>query len=174
MHKFTCLFFILISLSLYSQEPLSDGYKNIKLGMSQQEVKSILQKSTDFNMKKEEILSFRMEPDTEIISTEGYGYIIFGYFHFSHDQLFQILLKLSEEKVGYYYLLTNFTNRFGKPQKFSPTRAIWENEKIRIVIEKPCTLKYIYLPVWNGLVDKKDETSDEIYGVNREKFVDDL
>lgn len=172
------LFYVVIIIFIFADffyclEPLSDGYKDIKLGMSKETVQNILIKSSEFNYKKEEILTFRLEPDTDIISTEGYGYILIAYFHFHNDQLFQIILKLSEDKIGYYYLLKNFTDRFGKSTNLSPTRSIWDNEKIRIVIEKPCTLKYVYLPVWNGLL-KEDATSDNILELNREKFVDDL
>ena len=65
---------VLFIFSIYyvnSVEPLSDGYRDFKLGMTQEEVKKILEHSIDFRFKREEILSFRMEPDTEIISTEG-------------------------------------------------------------------------------------------------------
>jgi len=171
---FFIFLFLIITFFIYSIEPLSDGYKDIKLGMSMDQVRGILEKSIEFNYKKEEILTFRLEPDTEIISTEGFrNYIINAYFHFSHDQLFQIILKLHTKKIGYYNLLKQFTERFGKSTKLSPTKASWDNEKIRIIIEKPCTLKYVYLPIWNGLL-KNDNTSDHILDINREKFIDDL
>lgn len=171
--------FFLISVLLFITfflnciEPLSDGYKDIKLGMSKENVQSILEKSIEFNFKREEILTFRLEPDTEIISTEGLNYIINAYFHFSHDKLFQIILKLDESKIGYYYLLKKFTERFGKSTELSPARSIWDNDKIRLIIEKPCTVKYIYLPIWNGLL-KSDNTSDNLIDLNREKFIDGL
>ena len=63
--------FFLISVLLFITfflnciEPLSDGYKDIKLGMSKENVQSILEKSIEFNFKREEILTFRLEPDTE-------------------------------------------------------------------------------------------------------------
>ena len=97
------MFFLFIAYSFSCVEPLSDGYKDIKLGMTKTQVQSILEKSIEFNFKREEILSFRLEPDTEIISTEGFNYIISAYFHFNHDKLFQIILKLSESKTGYYF-----------------------------------------------------------------------
>jgi hypothetical protein len=173
MYKYLLILtFISISFFAFPAKPLSDGYKDIKLGMTQAQVKGILDKSVDFSINKEEILTMRLEPDTEIISTEGLGFIISGYFHFSHDQLFQILLKLSETKIGYYYILNKFTNSFGKPNKLDPEKATWENDKIRITLEKPCTLKYIYLPVWNGLVKEKEK--NDLFEKDREKFVDGL
>jgi len=173
MHKTILIaFFLSITLFLFSVEALSDGYKDFKLGMSMEQVKSILEKSPDFNSRKNEVLSMRLEPDTEIISTEGYGYILTGYFHFYHDALYQILLKLSETRIGYYYILKNFTDRFGKPKIFTPKKATWENDKIRITLEKPCTLKYIYLPVWNGLTKEKEDK--DLFEKERKKFIDGL
>lgn len=176
MYKNVFLSIIIIIFSytlLFAVEPLSDGYKDIKLGMTQNQVKNILKKTTEFNVKKEEVLSIRIEPDTEIISTEGYGFVNYGYFHFNDDKLFQILLKLSEEKLGYYLLLKRLTGRFGKPNDFTPKRASWENEQVKIIVEKPCTIKYIYLPVWSELI-KNDLSKDTVLDSVRKKFVDDL
>ena len=172
------IFFVLLIIInfvsfIYGIEPLSEGYKDIKLGITQDEAKNILKQSRDFNLKREEILTIRLEPDTEILSTEGFGFINFAYFHFHQDKLFQILLKIDKNRIGYYLLLKKMSTRFGSPSKFSPKRATWQNDKVRIAIEKPCTIKYIYLPIWNNLV-KNDLSSDHILDSIREKFVDDL
>ena len=174
MRKIILIIIVIFFVSfLFGVENLSDGYKEIKLGMNKEVVRNILKKSRDFSMKKEELLTIRIQPDTEIISTEGLGFILLAYFHFHHDQLFQIFLKINENKIGYYFFLKKLSARFGAPSKFSPKKSIWENERVRIIIEKPCNLKYIYLPVWNGLVTS-DLTSDSVLDSVREKFVNDL
>ena len=38
---------------IFGAEDISNGYKEIKLGMSKEVVKNILKNSRDFNMKKE-------------------------------------------------------------------------------------------------------------------------
>jgi len=173
MKKYIILFFLLIITRFYAIEPLSDGYKDIKLGMSMDQVKALLQKSGDFIQKKEEVLITRLEPDTKIISVEGVGFIIYAYFHFENDKLFQIFLKISDSKIGYYFLLRKLTSKFGNPKKFNPKKAIWENDNTRIILEKPCNLKYIYLPVWNDII-KNEEKREDIIKIIREKFGDDL
>lgn len=164
---FICFSFILNAIDL------TDGYKEIKLGMSRKEVEEILKKSPDFIPQREELLSVRIEPDTEIITVEGVTFIEIGYFHFNNDKLFQIFLKINEKKIGYYVLLKRFTDKFGKPSNLEPKRAFWENSNTRIVIEKPCTLKYIYLPVWNDLLKKDDKLKNYIEQA-REDFINNL
>jgi hypothetical protein len=153
--------------------PLNNGYKNIKLGMTQSEVKKILQNSPDFVAVKEEILSIRISPDTEIISTEGTGFIQLAYFHFNEDRLYQIFLKIDENKVGYYYLLQNLTKKYGKTAGFSPDRVYWEDHDTKIILEKPCSLKYFHMSIWNS-IKSQDETDDTVLEKVRKRFIDDL
>ncbi|OHD10099.1 MAG: hypothetical protein A2Z98_09060, partial [Spirochaetes bacterium GWB1_27_13] len=125
MYKIFFAFFILfLPFNLFSQK-LSNGFKDFKLGMSKEQVSNLLKKSFDFDAKREEILSIRLEPDTEIITADGMGFIQIGYFHFNKDKLFQIFLKIDEKKIGYYLLLKNNTERFGNPKRLDPKSASW-------------------------------------------------
>lgn len=173
MNKIYPVFFILLISSLLFSADLSKGYKGITLGMSKQQVQDNLKTNPDFRGDREEILTVRIEPDKEIISTEGTGYIKNGYFHFYNDKLFQIFLVLDEKKIGYYLLLKNNTEKFGKPSKLDPKSATWQDNEVRIVIEKDCTVKYFYLPVWDDLV-KKDRSSDDVVVKTRNDFVNGL
>ncbi|HOV12771.1 MAG TPA: hypothetical protein PK771_00640 [Spirochaetota bacterium] len=174
MHKHI-IFLFFLSISFYNLFPLelTDGYKDIKLGMSKEEVSNLLKKSFEFDAKREEVLSIRLEPDTEIITAKGFGFINVGYFHFNKDKLFQIFIKLNEKKIDYYALLKNNTNKYGNPKTLDPERAIWENSKTKIVIEKPATIKYLFLPVWNELI-KKDHSTDDLNLEMRNKFLENL
>lgn len=166
------LLLLLATAALSGQETLPEGYKNIRLGMTREEVEEILKTSSDFE-NREEVLTIRIEPDKQIITSEGYGYILIGYFHFSQDSLYQIFIKLDHTKIGYYNLLKNFTSKYGAPPLFEPKRAQWENDSVRLVIEKPGTLRYIYLPVWNQLL-KSDLSDQKIIEKNRRNFLDNL
>lgn len=170
---FIYILFIFIILPIYPLENISEGYNGIMLGMKKDVVNKLLENSKEFNLKKEEILNMRLQPDTDIISTEGLSFINYAYFHFYKDELYQIFFLLSEEKIGYYHLLKRLTERFGQPITFSPKKASWSNNKVQIIIEKPCSIKYILVPVWNGLITK-DQTSDTVLEKQREKFIDGL
>lgn len=170
MYKY--IFLLLIFSFTLSAQQISDGYKDIKLGMSRDEVSALLGKSYDFYDNRNEVLTIRLEPDQEIITAEGRGFINIGYFHFHEDQLFQIFLTFNE-KVGYYTLLKRLTDKFGDPTKVDPKNAYWESETVRIVIEKPGKIKYLYLPVWNTLLGS-DLSERKVLDQQRDNFVDDL
>lgn len=167
--------YIIIIIFIYKLESLDlfKGYKDFKLGMSKSEVEEMLKKSEDFIPIKEEILSVRIEPDTQIIAIEGTTFIDIAYFHFNNDRLFQIFLKINDKKIGYYILLKRFTEKFGNPSYLEPKRVFWQNEEVKIVIEKPCSLKYIYLPIWNELL-KKDDKLKNYEEQGREIFIENL
>jgi hypothetical protein len=95
MKRYIIFPIIIILFLILSFEPLSDGYKDIKLGMTQDQVKELLKKSIEFDTKKEEVLSTRLEPDTDIISAQGISFIKYAYFHFDHDSLFQQFGKMT-------------------------------------------------------------------------------
>lgn len=181
MHKFyfisiiCCLTLHLHALDTTSDsfEPLQNGYKSYILGMGQDEIEEELSNSSEFNIIREEILSVRMEPDTDIISTEGYGFVTRAYFHFNNEKLFQIYLIIDEQKVGYYPILKTYINKYGNPSSFSPDRAVWENNEVMVILEKPCTLKYVDKKVWDSLLSK-DHTTDTVFDKIRRDFIDSL
>jgi hypothetical protein len=152
---------------------LAAGYRDFKLGQTMEEVRTVLRTSDDFIVRKEEILTIRLEPDTEIISSEGRGFIDKGYFHFHEDSLFQILLKIDEKKIGYYVLLKQLTGRYGDPALFTPQFAEWDDGVTTITLEKPCTLKYRDRTVWQELTSG-DVTSDVLMEKTRLRFLENL
>lgn len=174
MYKKIFLFlFLIVFIGVISSEELSFGFKEFKLNQTQSEVKELIKKSFDFANRRDEALSIRLEPDTDIITAEGLGFIKIGYFHFNKNKLFQIFLNLDEKRLGYYLILKRFTEKYGNPTFLEPKSAFWENEEVKIIIEKPCSLKYIYKPIWNEITTA-DQTSDSVFFKIREKFIEDL
>ncbi|HOF01323.1 MAG TPA: hypothetical protein PK385_03785 [Spirochaetota bacterium] len=167
------ILFLLVIAGFIGSKELSLGFKDFKLNQTQSEVKELIKKSFDFANRRDEAISIRLEPDTDIITAEGLGFIKIGYFHFNKDKLFQIFLKLDEKRLGYYLILKRFTEKFGNPTSLEPKSAFWENEEVKIIIEKPCSLKYIYKPIWNEIT-AADQTTDSVFFNIREKFIDDL
>ena len=154
---------------------LSNGYKEIKLGMSMDEVKKKLRYSAEFAPEHIEAVQTRMEPDVKTITAEGVnpqsGLIKLGYFFFDDDDhLAAITIKINESKISYYSILKRFTEKYGNPNEFEPDRAIWSDDQTRIILEKPCELKYQSADYNSG----SKPNTDILYNKLRDKFIDDL
>lgn len=158
---------------MFSENGLPVGYKNFTFGMTKELVKEALKQSNEFDEHKEEILSIRIDPDREIITVDGYLYIEKAYFHFDNDKLFQIYIKFNSSKLGYYNLLKQLTEKYGKPLNLSPLKASWENEVTRIIIEKESVIKYVDVKVWDK-INKSDIKDRNIEGAHRDSFLDGL
>ena len=175
---FTAVLFLLtfaFSSFCADKSDLSNGYKEIKLGMSMDEVKKKIKYSAEFAPERIEAVQTRMQPDVKTLTAEGVnpqnGLIKLGYFFFDDDdKLAAITIKINESKISYYSILKRFTEKYGNPDEFEPARATWANDETRIILEKPCELKYQSVD-YNS--DPKKNT-DILYNKLRDKFIDEL
>ena len=173
------LFLLAFPLAVFSEDSsksaLSNGYKEIKLGMSMDQVKKKIKYSAEFAPEHIEAVQTRMQPDAKTLTAEGVnpinGLIKIGYFFFDDDdKLSAITIKINESKISYYSILKRFTEKYGNPNEFEPSRAIWSDDETRIILEKPCELKYQSID-YNS--DEKKNT-DILYNKLRDKFIDEL
>ncbi|MBQ3923809.1 MAG: hypothetical protein II707_10965 [Spirochaetales bacterium] len=167
--------FIMTAFCADDNAKLSNGYKEIKLGMSMDEVKKKIKYSAEFAPERIEAVQTRMEPDVRTLTASGVnpmtGLIKIGYFFFNDDdQLVAITIKINEEKISYYSILKRFTEKYGNPDDLEPSRAVWSDDETRIILEKPCELKYQSVD-YNS--DPKKNT-DILYNKLRDKFIDEL
>jgi len=160
------------SMPVFSQTPVAipEGYKEFTFGMSMDTVKDLVSKSQEFDSVREEVLTIRTEPDREIITVKGRGFVKRGYFHFNEDKLFHIYLIMNESKIGYYNLLKGLTEKYGNPATLDPKRAVWKNQTARVVIEKPSVVKYTSIPVWESL-GSNDLADRNVLQINRDDFI---
>lgn len=171
---FFLLFLLLLSGVPFFSIELSNGYKDFILGSSKNEVEQMLEKSFEFDFTKKEVLTMRLEPDREILTADGYGFVQIGYFHFYKDRLYQIFLNLSDKKVGYYSLLSRLTDKYGTPSSLDDTSASWTDDKVNIIIEKPCKIKYIDVEVWNEILRLGEDVDKPVQEQLRNDFIDQL
>lgn len=175
---FLSVCFLITSMLIFADE-LPNGYKTYSFGMSMDEVKSTIKDDNLLQNVREEILSLRIEPDKQILTVYGDrkngGYVEKAYFHFNDNKLFHIYLQLSSTKVGYYSLLKRMTEKYGNASNLKPEKANWENDSVRIQIEKPCILKYTDVKTWNSLSSTEEEMeARKNEKIQREKFLEDL
>ena len=128
---------------------LPNGYREIKLGMSVDDVKTKLFKY--FAYRGEPDVSFLPNTSDYLIECEGYSYIKRAYFQFYNEKLYIIILVLDETKLDHYSLLTTFTKKYGEFTSLSPVKVEWLSDDVLLCIERPMSVKYIDLEVFNKL-----------------------
>lgn len=122
---------------------LSRGYDGINLGMPYQTVYDALINSPSLGYRGKPDVSLSPGRDEKIIEARGGRYVKRGIFQFRDDKLFTIILEFNSDHLDFYGLYSSFLTRFGESKTLSPDAVIWENAEIRIILEKPLSIKYI-------------------------------
>ena len=152
-------------------EELPSGRGNIILGMDIEAVKEELLKDPDFNYRGEPDVSMLPAGDRQVIDCEGALYVDRGYFQFNNDRLYLITMVLDEEYVDHYSIYAALKEKYGEPAKLDPSKTIWENEKVRISLERPLSVKYIDLEVFKSL-QQESFAESSIESEMRQDFID--
>jgi len=177
MRKRVCVALILFSsicINLISQdsyEPVPGGFHDFLFGDSLEVVKDKLQYDSHFAYRGDPDVSMMLEPDRSIIDTAGSGFIERAYFLFHEEKLYQISLIMNREKIDFYTFQMQLTKKYGDPDSLDPTGMIWENERHRLSLEYPLTVKYVDLGVFDSFLEEssKRKSNEEVL---REDFLD--
>ena len=146
-------------------------YRNIKLGMNIDAVKEALQQDSVFGYRGERDVSLLPTENRSLIESAGSYFISRSWFQFYKDNLYTMIFKLNTDTVDYYSVYAKFCEKYGEPASINPQRAVWENEQIRVVIERPLIVKYIDLTVFNELISQST-TEKAATETNRQNFID--
>ena len=141
-------------------QPLSRDYRGISLGMNRPEVEDLLRADPRFDFRGQADLSLLERPRASLIDTGGSLFISRGLFQFEDESLIAIVLELNRSNVDWYSLYTSLEERYGPPGDINPQTAVWEDESTRLVLERPLTVKYLDLAVFNAaLEDRQDRAA---------------
>ena len=91
----------------FSQNQLPSGFKNIKLGMSVDEVKDALKKDVQFGYRGDRDVSFLPGTTNVLIETETsknapYSYLDRCWFQFYEEKLYVITINIKTTKLDHY------------------------------------------------------------------------
>lgn len=168
---------IVSSVNLFAQTSLPAGYGKIKIGMTVDEVKKILQSDKQFGFRGDRDVS--MMPRTEQILIETDATNVAGsffeqcWFQFYDGKLYIITLNLNKEKIDHYSVFDSLCKKYGNPQKLDPEKSLWQNNTVIFSLEKPLVLRYTDRVVFNKIMDEANiEKSNEEY--NRNDFLNSL
>jgi hypothetical protein len=152
---------------------ISPGYDTILLGMAYQAAYDALVGSTALDYRGTPDVSMSPDREEKIIETRGGRYISRGVFQFRDDKLFTIILELNPLQMDYYTLFTSFSARYGEPFSLDPKQTVWEDSTVRLILEKPCTVKYIDKPVIEALIQESTINASR-QELSRQAFIDKL
>lgn len=154
-----------------SLEDLPAGFQKILLGMGVEEVRRALDEDGNFRYRGEPDVSILQSSGDALIECEGLYYIDHASFQFVDEKLFTITLIFDRGVLGYYTMFSTLQGKYGDPLDLSPDRAVWEDEKVRLALERPLRLKYIDAVVLERL-RTESERSKSIERIDRERFLE--
>jgi hypothetical protein len=161
---------VLVCRPLGAQE-LPRQYRGLSLGMSLEELKIALTEDELFSFRGDRDVSFLPDPQQYLVETTGLSFIKRAFFQLHGGGLFIMALSMNTDLVDYYSVFTALTERYGDPKDLSPRQSVWENDGTRLALERPLTVKYIDLGVFNEIVGASSvEKTHEL--LRRQEFID--
>ncbi|WP_319417448.1 hypothetical protein [Marispirochaeta aestuarii] len=152
-------------------EPLPRGFDTLELGMSMADIKNELLSSDDFLYRGDPDVSLLERENLSLMEVEGFGFFASAQFQFSQDdRLYAMLLVMDPENIDYYSVYSTLTEKYGNPADLSPQRAYWENENVRISLERPVMLRYIDRALFDA-IRQEGETLESYERISREEFL---
>lgn len=142
---------LIVVASLFSQD-LPSGYRSVTLGMSLAEVKDALLSDSLFGYRGDRDVSLLPEQEQVLIQTSGSLYLSQCWFQFNNDKLYTITITMNDELIDYYSIFKTLFDKYGQPHSLSPEKVVWENSSILMSLERPITIKYIDVEVYNSLL----------------------
>lgn len=169
--KFLILVVVFLVSSFIFCEELPLGYKNIQLGQSFEEVRSILEKDSSFGFRGDRDVSLLPTEERVLIETSGSSFFDRCWFQFYENKLYTLILNINVERIDYYSMFKTFTLKYGEPTSLNPSKSEWKNDFVVLSLEKPLTVKYLDVKVFEELQESSEAaTSAEDY--LRKKFLE--
>lgn len=159
-------------------QALPGGFGTVKLGMSLDDVKELLQKDTRFGYRGDRDVSLlpgenRVLIETDTSRTAPYSYLDRCWFQFYEDKLYTITINMNRDKLDHYSVFKQLCDKYGNPVSLNPDKAEWKDGSVIIDLERPLALKYTDRAVFEKLQADAmvDKTAAE---KSREKFLEGL
>jgi hypothetical protein len=148
-------------------------YRQLSLGMSLENLKGALQQDEIFNFRGDRDVSFLPIGEQNLVETTGRSFIKRALFQLRSGQLFAMAFTMNTELVDHYSIFTVFVQKYGEPDILDPKQAVWESPDTRIAIERPLTVKYMDMQVFNELLDSAQTKESQDMQI-REDFLNEF
>lgn len=170
------LLFAAAAVALDAQEAgapaaIQNGFASLRLGLQFGEVEQRLTESAAFRYRGEPDVSLIPLSDRRVIEAQGATFIERGFFQFNQDRLYIIILRLDRSQLDHYTMYTQLTRKYGEPDSLSPDEIVWEDESVRLSLERPLTVKYVAKAVFQDLM-AEGQVEQSARSLSREQFVE--
>ena len=147
------------------------GFDRLVLGLDIDRVKEILAEDPNFDFRGDPDVSMLLRPNESLIECGGFSFIDRAYFQFYEKKLYTMTLVMNDLLIDHYTLYTAFVEKYGEPDELSPAGAVWESEETRFVLERPLSVKYLDVRVFEAL-KRQGRIEESSRDLSKEQFLD--
>ncbi|HOX17674.1 MAG TPA: hypothetical protein PKW82_04390 [Spirochaetales bacterium] len=133
--------------------PVPRGFRGIELGMSLEEVTKLLLGESLLHYRGPPDVSLLPRPDEILLDVAGSprSYLKRAWFQFYEGKLWTMTFVMDEDRVDHYSIFTQLSTKYGKPGSLSPKESVWADAATRMSLERPLSVKYVDLAVFEAL-----------------------
>lgn len=163
-----------IAVAVGAQEAeLRRGYRAVELGLSFEAAQQALRQDAGFAYRGEPDVSLRLSDGQSVIDSAGNGFIRRALLQFAADELYILALYLDRRYLDYFALFGVLRERYGDPDEISPDRALWRDERTRIELERPLTVRYLDIERFEQQRGQR-RVERAMLDLNRERFLEEF
>jgi hypothetical protein len=154
-----------------SRQPLPGGFGKLRFGMTMDEAKAALAMDRNFDFRGDPDVTLLNKPNEKAIDTRGIGFVERGFFRFHEGRLYLIHILLNTEEMDHFTMFNTLSEKYGEPEYLDPRLTFWEDTTVRLAIERPLGVKYIYKPVFEAIFEA-NSVEESIQAMYTESFLD--
>ncbi|MDR2517149.1 MAG: hypothetical protein LBC88_07200 [Spirochaetaceae bacterium] len=148
-------------------------FRLFTLGMTLDELKTALAADELINFRGDRDVSFLPRREENLVEATGLSFIRRVFFQLLEGRVFIMAFTLDGALVDHYSVYTSLEKKYGAPVRLTPREAVWETAGSRLSLERPLTVKYIDMEVFNRLI-AGSETGSEAELFLRQEFLNDF
>ena len=152
---------------------LRRAFREVRLGAPIEEVERALAADIAFAYRGRADVSLRLSDGQTVIDSRGLVFVDRGLFQFADGRLYTMAIYVNRDRLDYFQVFEQLRARYGDPLDLDPRRAVWEDGATRIELERPLTVRYLDLAVFEARrgVDRALDAAED---VAREQFLEEF
>lgn len=132
-------------------KPVPSSYRGFSLGMGLEELKTALAADKLFSFRGDRDVSLLPKSEQVLIETTGLSFVRRAFFQLRDGKVFMMAFSLDTEKVDHYSVFERLSAEYGEPKTLDPKEAVWQSPSVRLSVERPLTVKYLDMAVFEEL-----------------------